>query len=47
VPVVNCSRCGESYLIAKTLRKIERIKQDRRRLTTRRMVPVARFGGVE
>ena len=46
VPVINCSRCGESYLTAKTLREIERIKQHRRRLTTRRVVPVARFGGV-
>jgi YgiT-type zinc finger domain-containing protein len=46
VPVVNCSRRGESYLTAKTLRKIERIKQHRRRLATRRMVPVARFGGL-
>ena len=46
VPVVSCSRCGESYLTAKTLREIERIKQDRRRLTTRRVIPVARFGSV-
>lgn len=46
VPVVNCARCGESYLTAKTLREIERIKLHRRRLKTRRLVPVARFGGV-
>jgi YgiT-type zinc finger domain-containing protein len=46
VPVVKCSRCGESYLTAKTLREIERIKQHRRCLTTRRVVPVARFGGL-
>jgi YgiT-type zinc finger domain-containing protein len=46
VPVVNCVRCGESYLTAKTLRKIERIKLHRRRLKTRRLVPVAQFGGV-
>ena len=46
VPVVNCVRCGESYLTAKTLRKIERIKLHRRHLKTRRLVPVAQFGGV-
>ena len=46
VPVVTCSRCGESYLTAKTLQEIERIKLRRRRLKTRRLVPVARFGGV-
>ncbi|MBM3219941.1 MAG: YgiT-type zinc finger protein [Candidatus Rokubacteria bacterium] len=46
VPVVRCSRCGESYLTAQTLREIERIKQDRRRLARRRVVPVARFGGM-
>ena len=46
VPVVTCSRCGESYLTAKTLQEIERIKLQRRRLKTRRLVPVARFGGV-
>ena len=46
VPVVTCSRCGESYITAKTLREIERIKQHRRRLATRRVVAVARFGGV-
>lgn len=45
VPVVSCPRCGESYLTAKTLREIERIRLHRRRLTERRLVPVARFGG--
>ena len=46
VPVVTCARCGESYLTAKTLQEIERIKLHRRRLKTRRLVPVARFGGL-
>jgi YgiT-type zinc finger domain-containing protein len=32
VPVVTCSRCGESYLTARTLREIDRIKQYRRGL---------------
>ncbi|MBM4439840.1 MAG: type II toxin-antitoxin system MqsA family antitoxin [Candidatus Rokubacteria bacterium] len=45
VPVVTCTRCGESYVTAQTLREIERIRAHRRRLTERRLVPVARFGG--
>ncbi len=45
VPIVSCPRCGESYLTANTLRKIERIKAHRRQLTEHRVVAVARFGG--
>ena len=46
VPVVSCSKCGESYLTADTLREVERIRQKRRRLTKGRLVPVATFGSL-
>jgi YgiT-type zinc finger domain-containing protein len=43
VPVVTCSSCGESYLDAATLHKIERIKLQRRRLAEKRPVAVVSF----
>lgn len=43
VPVVSCPHCGESYLTAKTLREIERIKRDRTNIAVERPVPVAVF----
>ena len=43
VPVVSCHHCGESYLLAKTLHEIERIKLHRQSLATNRSVPVAVF----
>lgn len=43
VPVVVCPHCGESYLTAKTLYEIERIKMHRRSLAKPRSVAVARF----
>ncbi len=43
VPVVYCPRCGESYVTARTLHEIERIKLHRRPLSRRRSVPVACF----
>ena len=43
VPAVHCPRCGESYLTARTLHEIERIKLHRRPLSRRRSVPVACF----
>ena len=43
VPVVHCARCGESYLTARALHEIERIKLHRRPLSRRRSVPVACF----
>ncbi len=43
VPVVSCPSCGESYLTARTLREIERIRLHRRPLTKNRVVPVATF----
>lgn len=43
VPVITCPHCGESYLTAKTLHEIERIKLHRRALAKRRNVAVAEF----
>ncbi len=43
VPVVSCPRCGESYLTARTLREIERIKRNRTDIAVERPIPVAVF----
>jgi YgiT-type zinc finger domain-containing protein len=43
VPVVSCPNCGESYLTAETLHKIERIKLHRQSFAQERPVPVAVF----
>jgi YgiT-type zinc finger domain-containing protein len=43
VPVVSCPHCGESYLTARTLREIERIKRNRTDVAVSRSVPVAVF----
>ena len=43
VPVISCPHCGASYLTAKTLQEIARIKLHRRRMSKRRSVPVAEF----
>ncbi len=43
VPVVSCPHCGESYLTARTLREIERIKLNRTDIAVERPVPVAVF----
>lgn len=43
VPVVSCPHCGESYLTAKTLHEIERIKRDRAKAAVERPVRVAVF----
>ena len=43
VPVISCPHCGASYLSAKTLHEIARIKLHRRSLSKRRKVPVAEF----
>ena len=43
VPIVHCPRCGESYVTARTLHEIERIKLHRRPFSRRRSVPVAAF----
>ena len=43
VPVISCPHCGESYLTAETLHKIECIKSHRAELAVRRSVEVANF----
>lgn len=43
IPVLSCPHCGESYLTAETLRKIEQIKLNRKTLAVERPVEVASF----
>jgi YgiT-type zinc finger domain-containing protein len=43
VPVISCPHCGESYLEARTLHEIERIKLHQKSFAVKRMVPVAHF----
>lgn len=47
VPLISCPHCGESYLTADTLHTIERIKEARRHLASRRAVSVAEFTEVD
>ncbi|MBN3951239.1 MAG: type II toxin-antitoxin system MqsA family antitoxin [Nostoc sp.] len=44
IPVITCTHCGESYLTAETLHKIEQIKTNRKKLAVERPVEVASFG---
>jgi YgiT-type zinc finger domain-containing protein len=44
IPVFTCTHCGESYLTAETLHKIEQIKLNRKKLAVERSVEVASFG---
>jgi hypothetical protein len=43
VPVISCPHCGESYLTARTLHELERIKHQRRQVAITRPVAVAEF----
>ena len=43
IPVVSCPHCGESYLTAKTLHEIERLKLHRHSLAVKRPVEVVSF----
>lgn len=43
VPVISCPSCGESYLTARTLHEIDRIKRERQQRATTRPVAVAEF----
>lgn len=45
VPVVTCTSCGESYLTAKTLHEIERIRAQHKKLGKIRRLRVVPFGG--
>ena len=42
VPIIHCSNCGESYLTAETLHRIEAIRHDARAVR-KRPVNVAHF----
>jgi YgiT-type zinc finger domain-containing protein len=44
VPLITCPSCGESYLTADTLKEIERIRANWRKLTVEKKVRMARFG---
>jgi YgiT-type zinc finger domain-containing protein len=41
IPMIRCTRCGESYLTAETLHEIDRIKQQRQQIAVIRLVAVA------
>ena len=43
VPVISCPDCGESYITAETLHRIEQIKQGRKLRAHTRPVAVADF----
>ncbi|MFQ5824887.1 MAG: type II toxin-antitoxin system MqsA family antitoxin [bacterium] len=43
IPMISCSKCGESYFTAETLHKVERIKLHRKSFAVERPVPVASF----
>ena len=43
VPVITCPHCGESYMTAKTLHALERIKAGRESIVAKRSVTVAEF----
>lgn len=43
IPMVSCTRCGESYFTAETLHEIERIRLHRKSFSVERPVEVARF----
>jgi hypothetical protein len=43
VPVISCTSCGQSYLEAETLREIEHIKSNRKKMTVKRPMAVAEY----
>ena len=43
IPLISCSRFGESYFTAETLHEVERIKLHRKGFAETRLVSVARF----
>jgi YgiT-type zinc finger domain-containing protein len=45
VPVVRCPHCGESYLTAATLKQVEHIRKQWRKLAVQKRLPVAKFKG--
>ena len=45
VPLVRCAHRGESYFTADTLKEIDRIRRDWRKLSVDKRVAVAKFRG--
>jgi YgiT-type zinc finger domain-containing protein len=45
VPEIGCKSCGESYVTLETLKRLEVIKRDWRKLSVKKPMPVARFDG--
>lgn len=43
VPVISCRHCGESYLTAETLHRLDQVRRGQQQLPTRYQVPVAAF----
>jgi len=44
IPYVLCSRCGERYFTAATMREIERLKMLKVTRVRRRPIPIVSFG---
>jgi YgiT-type zinc finger domain-containing protein len=44
IPYVFCSRCGERYFTAATMREIERLKTAKAATLPRRPIPIVSFG---
>ncbi|MCE2721390.1 MAG: type II toxin-antitoxin system MqsA family antitoxin [Dolichospermum sp.] len=40
LPIISCLHCGESYITAETLHKIEKIKLNRKNLAVARFIDV-------
>ena len=45
VPEFACRTCGEHYVSLDTLKELERIRRNWRKLAVKKTLPVARFGG--
>ena len=43
VPIVSCPSCGESYLTADTLQKLERLKLHRKSFAVEKSIEVVEF----
>jgi YgiT-type zinc finger domain-containing protein len=43
IPTISCPHCGETYLTARTLHELERIKTDHKNLTVERRIAVVEF----
>lgn len=43
IPIISCPHCGESYITAETLHRIEQIKHERKQRALIRSVAVAEF----